>query len=158
MSPRAGAEHVHHPIKVNDRFVLFLRVVCLGHAALNKCCAMFGIKPMNKAVYQEKTQNRIINVMVESAHTILCETVARVVEAYTEIDADFNGNITISFDRSWHKRGHTSNYGFGAVIDVLTDFNGNITDSFDGSWHKCGHTSSYGFGAVIDVLTGLVVD
>ena len=96
--------------------------------------------------------------MVESADTILCETVARVVEAYTEIDADFNGNITISFDGSWHKRGHTSNYGFGAVIDVLTDFNGNITDSFDRSWHKCGHPSSYGFGAVMDVLTGLVVD
>ena len=58
--------------------------------------------------------------MVDSADTILCETVARVVEAYIETDADFNGNITVSFDGSWHKRGHTSNYGFGAVIDVLT--------------------------------------
>ena len=52
MSPHAGAEHVHHPFKVNDRFVLFFgeRLVC---AALNKFCAMFGIKPMNKAVYQK---------------------------------------------------------------------------------------------------------
>ena len=60
--------------------------------------------------------------MVDSADTILCKTVARVVEAYneSEIDADFNGNITVSFDGSWHKRGHTSNYGFGAVSDVLT--------------------------------------
>ena len=118
-SPRAGAEHVHHPLEVNDRFVLFFERSWFGSCGPNKFCAVFGIKPMNKAVYQKK-QNRIIDVMVDSADTILCETVARVVEAYTETDADFNGNITVSFDGSWHKRGHTSNYGFGAVIDVLT--------------------------------------
>ena len=77
----------------------------MGHAALNKFCAVFGIKPMNKAVYRKKKRkeqkkNRITEVMVDSADTILCETVARVVEAYneSETDADFNGNITVSFD------------------------------------------------------------
>ena len=28
--------------------------------------------------------------------------------------------ITVSFDGSWHNRGHTSRYGVAAVIDVLT--------------------------------------
>ena len=58
--------------------------------------------------------------MVDSADTILSETVAWVVEAYTEIDDDFNGNITVSFNGLWYKHGYTSSYGFGAVTDVLT--------------------------------------
>lgn len=29
-------------------------------------------------------------------------------------------DITVSFDGSWHKRGHTSSHGLGFVIDVLT--------------------------------------
>ena len=43
----------------------------------------------------------IIDVMVDSADTILNETVARVFEAYIEIDADFNGNITVSLAQAW---------------------------------------------------------
>ena len=39
--------------------------------------------------------------MVDSADTILNETVARVFEAYIEIDADFNGNITVSLAQAW---------------------------------------------------------
>ena len=58
-------------------FILFLREVGLGLAALNKFCAVFGIKPMSESVllYQKK-QNRIIDVMVDRADTILSETVA----------------------------------------------------------------------------------
>lgn len=29
-------------------------------------------------------------------------------------------NLSVSYDGTWHKRGHTSNYGLGIVIDVLT--------------------------------------
>lgn len=29
-------------------------------------------------------------------------------------------NIAVSYDGTWHKRGHTSHYGMGIVIDVLT--------------------------------------
>ena len=47
-SLRAGTQHVHHLFKVNDQFLLFLREVGLGLAALNKFCAVFGIKPRSK--------------------------------------------------------------------------------------------------------------
>ena len=29
-------------------------------------------------------------------------------------------DISVSHDGTWHKRGHTSNYGVGCVIDILT--------------------------------------
>ena len=59
---------------------------------------MFGIKPMSKSVLYQKKQNRITDVMVDSADTILSETVARVIEAHTESEthANFNGNITVT--------------------------------------------------------------
>ncbi|KAL8571645.1 hypothetical protein ACOMHN_065400 [Nucella lapillus] len=36
-------------------------------------------------------------------------------------DDDDIVDVTVSFDGTWHKRGFTSNYGVGIVIDVVTD-------------------------------------
>ena len=50
-------------------------------------------------------------------------SVAKVREAYLHLDPTASTDplcITVSFDGSWHKRGHTSMYGVAAVIDVLT--------------------------------------
>ena len=47
----------------------------------------------------------------------------KVKEAYVQFDPTICTaplSITVSFDGSWHKRGHTSMYGVAAVIDVLT--------------------------------------
>lgn len=35
-------------------------------------------------------------------------------------DDDGIMDVAVSFDGSWHKRGHVSKYGLGAVIDVAT--------------------------------------
>ena len=54
---------------------------------------------------------------------MLSTSVAKVKEAYRQLDPTLPEGalpITVSFDGSWHKRGHTSLYGVAAVIDVLT--------------------------------------
>lgn len=49
---------------------------------------------------------------------------ARVRQVYKETDCTISDDsvidIGVSFDGSWHKRGHTSNYGVGCVIELQT--------------------------------------
>lgn len=114
-----GTDNVHAPFMVNDLFVLFLREIGLGHTALKKFCTVFGMQTLNKNVYQRK-QSRVCQTIIETTHDLLEESVQTVWEAHREVDPNFDGDICVSFDGTWHKRGHTSHYGVGAVIDVLT--------------------------------------
>ena len=44
-------------------------------------------------------------------------------QVYEAMDADvctIPVDITVSYDGSWHKRGHPSMYGVAAVIDIYT--------------------------------------
>ena len=59
-------------------------------------------------------------MIVGSGEDSLKQTVERLKAAHVDLDPDFDGCITVSFDGSWHKRGHTSKYGLGVVIDALT--------------------------------------
>lgn len=49
---------------------------------------------------------------------------ARVREVETENNYDINDesiiDVSVSYDGTWHKRGHTSNYGIGVVIELQT--------------------------------------
>ncbi|KAH7975090.1 hypothetical protein HPB49_023506 [Dermacentor silvarum] len=36
------------------------------------------------------------------------------------MDPYFNRDITVNFDETWHKRGHTSHIGVGAIIEYHT--------------------------------------
>ena len=93
-SPRVDGHH-KAPFEVNDRFVLFLREAGLGYSTMRKFCAVFGLQPMNKNVYLRK-QKKISQVLVENAHSILQQSVARVTAAYREMDPAFDGQITVS--------------------------------------------------------------
>ena len=111
---------VSHLFKVNERFV-FLGETGLSYAALCKFCAVSG-KPMAKSVCQKKKkeQAKVVGMIVGSGEDSLKQTVERLKAAHVDLDPDFDGCITVSFDGSWHKRGHTSKYGLGVVIDALT--------------------------------------
>ena len=59
-------------------------------------------------------------MIVGSGEDILKQTSQRLKAAHRDLDPVIDGYITVSFDGSWHKRGHTSKYGPGVVIDALT--------------------------------------
>ena len=48
----------------------------------------------------------------------------RVRQAYIELDSSNAEkpiiDISVSFDGTWHRRGHISNYGVGVVIEIFT--------------------------------------
>ncbi|KAG0432156.1 hypothetical protein HPB47_021100 [Ixodes persulcatus] len=52
--------------------------------------------------------------------TICAEAAAIVKDVYKELDPTFTGNITVVYDGSWKKRGHSSRIGVGTVIEYYT--------------------------------------
>lgn len=68
------------------------------------------------------------NIIVDSAKQHVLESFKRagmeVVKAYTDVGDELGLqkplDITVNYDGSWHKRGFTSKYGIGCVVEVIT--------------------------------------
>lgn len=99
-----------------------------GYSAATDFCASMKIDTMSSKAYydqlksikedaQELKQNILekSREVVYSVHKSLGEDSVRTRSKEKEVI-----DILSSFDGSWHKRGHTSLYGIGCVIDVLT--------------------------------------
>ena len=69
-------------------------------------------------------EKEYIQAQIDTCEAVLSDSVKRVIEVYAALGIfpDENGilNISVSYDGSWQKRGHTSNYGLGAVIEINT--------------------------------------
>ena len=94
------------PFVVNDLIVLLFNQLGLGHTAMKKFSIMFGWEGLHLKTFQRK-ESRVISTIIDNTEEDPT--------AYTDPLC-----ITVSFDGSWHKRGHTSMYDVAAVIDVLT--------------------------------------
>ena len=71
----------------------------------------------------QRKESRVISTIIDNTEEVLTASVSKVREAYLHLDPTASTDplcITVSFDGSQHKRGHTSMYGVAAVIDVLT--------------------------------------
>ena len=115
-------KQLHRPFVVNDLIVLFFNELGLGHRAMKKFSSLFGWEGLHLKTFQGK-ESRVIRSIIDNTEEVLSASVSNVKEAYATLDSDVSTDplcITVSFDGSWHKRGHTSMYGFASVIDVLT--------------------------------------
>ena len=105
---------------VNDLMVLFFNQLGLGHEAMKKLGAVLGMKTLHLKIFQE-SETKIIKHVISSADTCLDRAWSTVRDIIQELeDGNETVNVTVSFDGSWQKRGHTSLYGVAAVIEVMT--------------------------------------
>lgn len=120
-SPRSGHGKGDNSFQVNDIFMLFLSEIGLGHAAMKIFCMLFGMEGLHHKTFQNK-QAHLSKVIIDNTDDVLSKSVAIIKDAYGDFveGSDEALDITVSYDGSWQKRGHTSHYGVGAVIDVLT--------------------------------------
>ena len=121
-SRRSSVKKSSQPFIVNDLIVLFFNQLGLGHTAMKKLSSLFGWEGLHLKTFQDK-EKHIISKIIDNTNDVLSASVTKVKEAYSALDPLVSTDplcITVSFDGSWHKRGHTSMYGFASVIDVLT--------------------------------------
>lgn len=123
-SPRVDNIHSHRPaFQVNKRMVESFSSIGKGHSAMEQFSMCMGMNVMGS-----RTFTTHLNAVCANNNTVkkdVLELATNFVrEAHKEIDTSLEGqeviDISVSYDGTWHKRGHTSNYGVGIVIDVLT--------------------------------------
>ncbi|KAJ4445232.1 hypothetical protein ANN_07033 [Periplaneta americana] len=90
-----------------------------GHTAMEQFAMIMNMSKLSGRSFHDHA----IKVATEK---ILEEARCDVRKAYSELYADGEIpsplNISVSYDGTWHTRGHTSCYGVGCVIDLLTGF------------------------------------
>ncbi|KAK3915688.1 Serine/threonine-protein kinase-like protein CCR2 [Frankliniella fusca] len=118
-----GSESSRPPFEVNKKMTTaFLDIGC-GHSAMLRFCSAMGMHSLEHSAFydhmhkmQEETQELRTKILEESRQAVRA--------AHIELDPALEEipvlEITVSIDGSWHRRGHTSLYGFVAAIDVLT--------------------------------------
>ncbi|XP_070176989.1 uncharacterized protein [Littorina saxatilis] len=129
------------PFEVNTEIVLYSHEIGKGYSSVDKLCTVFGMPAMNKSSYH-RIDKRVNASIVEATDATLNETVEFVREAYRETfpqgrvnavndDGEEDGAwedddgilwVDVAFDGTWHKRGFSSHYGVGVVVDVLTGY------------------------------------
>ena len=119
-SPRSGPNNY---FAINELLVLFFTRMGLGHTAMKTFAALLGQKGLYLKMFQKK-QHRILDAFISAAEDILTDSATAVKHHLDEVvgePEDGVYDVTVSFDGSWHKRGHTSLYGIGAVVEITTE-------------------------------------
>lgn len=94
-----------------------------GHAAIQTFSMILGMPGMDKKTFSNCLDN-LCESNAQVKNEILKFSNERVRNAHIELNSELTTNdvigITVSYDGTWQKRGHSSLYGVFAVIDVLT--------------------------------------
>ncbi|KAK7106560.1 hypothetical protein V1264_017799 [Littorina saxatilis] len=129
-SPRENhTEQKNKPFDINTRMALFSHEIGASHASLQKFGAVMGMPAPVLQSFQA-ADKRVTEAEIGAGEEALFQSATHIRKAYAEVDPDLQEeinhgemrtmDISVSFDGTWQKRGFTSLYGVGVVIDVLT--------------------------------------
>jgi hypothetical protein len=97
--------------------------VGIGQKQVNTMCSIIGLPFITQKCY-EKALKSVTSANDKSSKEILNKARKYVYDKYIELgvipNSDNSIDIDVSYDGTWMKRGFTSMYGVGAVIDCLT--------------------------------------
>ena len=122
-SPQEEKENKKGNFIVNRKLVDGINTIGLGYAALERLCIVLDMNCMSITSFH-KHLNALAREGVELENRVLENARSQVRELHlsTNIQADGEQILQVcgSYDGTWHRRGHTSLYGVGIIIDVLS--------------------------------------
>lgn len=108
---------------INNKMVSAFIAVGKGHSALETFSMALGMPTMDSKTFQRCFSSVIEqkSKLKDEMFKISRETVRKVyLEAGNSVQEDDVIDISVSYDGTWQKRGHTSLYGIGIVIEMMT--------------------------------------
>ncbi|KAJ4433463.1 hypothetical protein ANN_15766 [Periplaneta americana] len=110
---------------VNQRIVQSFVNAGQGYSELEQFAMVMNMSVMNKSTFNDHAA--VMKKASECvADSVLHDARLEVRKAYSDLIVDTAvpeiSDISVSFDRTWLTRGHSSMYGVGSVIDLLTGF------------------------------------
>ncbi|GFV43873.1 uncharacterized protein TNCV_484971 [Trichonephila clavipes] len=104
---------------VNLRITQAFSHIGKGYSAIEKFCMVMNIDPFSSTTYG-KCARRMDNAYTLASENIFAEIHREIKNVY-ENGAEI-ADLSVSFDRTWLTRGHTSLISVGCVIDMLTGY------------------------------------
>ena len=121
--PTSGIVNNGRSFDVNRRAVYSALDSGIGFSGLEKFTTIFNAEGLAKSSYCEQVDN-IVDIMLEQTDLELREAGHRLRELLESENSAITDesilDITVSFDGTWAKRGHTSLFGIVYVISVDT--------------------------------------
>ena len=113
----------------NSPFVVVRSVVSatmdmgVGYAGLEKFSRYLDMPMMTRNTFL-KHQNVISDASMRVVNDVICESAQIVRNVYKRLDPSIDESgvmdLMVSFDGSWMTRGHSSLYGIGCVVEMVT--------------------------------------
>ncbi len=119
-----GEESSKAAFEVNTRATFAFMGIAKGFSAMNDWAAIMNLQDsLSKNAFQ-KTKDKIHSGSKDTCQNVIDNSVSVIKEKYADIgvlpDANNVLDISVSFDGSWQRRGHSSHNGLGVAIDLLT--------------------------------------
>ncbi|GFX00819.1 uncharacterized protein TNCV_4577861 [Trichonephila clavipes] len=110
---------------INSKLVSAFLSIGRGHAALESFSSVLNMPTMDRKTFAKCMHNLSVkNKEVKKKILEMSRQSAR--EAHVKVDASLKNqkiiDVSVSYDGTWQKRGHTSNLGLGIIIDILSGF------------------------------------
>lgn len=122
-SPRSKGVSKRPPFEVNRRVVDGMIGIGLGHSSMEKFCTIMSMRGMSVSSFKSHVDQ--LTAETEKLEARVLQKARKAVRrAHEAIDPSLDSeavlDVAVSYDGTWHKRGFTSLYGVGIVIDILT--------------------------------------
>ena len=122
-SDRIGGTAGNLPFVVTRSVVSASMDMGVGYSGIVKLCQYLDMKAITHTSFATH-RKAITNASMVTATNILFDAAKVVRRVYADADPSLTDaeviDLTVSYDGSWMKRGHTSAYGIGCVIDTVT--------------------------------------
>ncbi len=119
-----GSNSLTVPFELNLRAVMAFRGIGCGHSAIKEWCGIMNMPATFSKDSYYGGSNKLFNASGATVDTVMKKSVEHIFESYESVGVvpDEAGvlDIGVSFDGSWHKRGHSSHNGIAVAIDLLT--------------------------------------
>ncbi|GFU38536.1 uncharacterized protein TNCV_3399681 [Trichonephila clavipes] len=108
---------------INSKLVSAFLSIGRGHAALETFSSVLNMPTMDRKTFAKCMHNLSVkNKEVKKKMLEMSRQAAR--EAHVKVDASLTNqeiiDVSVSYDGTWQKRGHTSKLGLGIIIDILS--------------------------------------
>ena len=108
--------------EVNSRSLLALHSTSMSWRDFSLFCALMDL-PVPGRNLNKRSLDNFVSSTAHVTQDSMSLAAANVRERPSAVESNIPGafKCDVSFDATWHRRGHYSNQGFGAAIDVVTN-------------------------------------
>lgn len=123
-SQRVGGTANCNPFEINVLAARAVQSTGNGQTVLNDIFAAIGVshRGLHNKTYQHYLKSKLNPAATSACTENMAKCATSVKNVYRSLNFGNAGNIAVSFDGTWHTRGHSSHIGVATVIELFSGY------------------------------------